>query len=197
VKVGRDVALVGFDGINSAAETFAAVQNRSGANAPWAQEVGFVEHHDDGRLVLRGTFARRYLDVDEALHVSDHGAAEGWGVGAALGYLLGPPAFAVGMVTGAAVGSQIGAPSDADVELPLLADRLRAAVPRPGSSIVLIAEAGDVDAMVTAFGGARARVMRRTLTDAEGVVLDASLSAAPPASPGISTEGEQATERSH
>jgi hypothetical protein len=61
-----DLALLSFDGINAATGAFAAARDRSGAAGPWASEVGFVEHHEDGHLVLRGTFAGHYVDVDEA-----------------------------------------------------------------------------------------------------------------------------------
>jgi peptide-methionine (S)-S-oxide reductase len=40
--------------------------------------VGLVQHRESGHLVLRGTFARRYVDVDEALHVSERGIARTW-----------------------------------------------------------------------------------------------------------------------
>jgi hypothetical protein len=100
--------------------------------------VGIVEHHHDGHLVLRGTFAGHYVDLDEALHVSQRGAAEGSAIGA-LGALLGPPGFAVGVVTGLVIGSQLGKPSEVDPEPEPLSNQLRAAVPRSGSAVVLIA----------------------------------------------------------
>ena len=149
----RDFALVSFDGVNSAAEAFAAERDRSGAAAPWMSEVGFVEHHENGHLVLRGTFAGHYVDVDEALHVSERGTGEGVTVGAVIGTLLGGPAgLAVGTVLGGTIGSQLGKPSETDAEPEPFAERLRAAVPRSGSAIVLIADATDVDQMIAAIG---------------------------------------------
>ncbi len=191
-----DFALVIFRGVNSAAEAFAVARDRSGAGAPWAREVGFVEHHHDGHLVLRGTFAGHYVDADEALHISERGAAEGWGVGAIIGALLGPPGFAAGMVLGATIGSEVGRPSEVDTEPQLLADRLRAVVPRSGSAIVLIADPSDVDQLIAAVDESTARVTRRTLTPDEVAALQASLSASPAASPGPSTRGEEAIEES-
>jgi uncharacterized membrane protein len=191
-----DFALVSFGGVNSAGEAFAVARDRSDAAAPWARQVGFVEHHENGNLVLRGTFAGHYVDVDEALHVSERGAAEGWGVGAVIGVLLGPPGFAAGMVTGATIGSQVGKASEVDSEPQPLADRLRAAVPRSGSAIVLIANARDVDELLAAVGESTAEVIRKTLTPDEAADLQASLSASPAASPGPSREGEQAIEES-
>jgi uncharacterized membrane protein len=191
-----DFALVIFPGVNSATDAFAVGRDRSGAAAPWAREVGFVEHHHSGHLVLRGTFAGHYVDVDEALHVSERGAAEGWGVGAVIGALLGPPGFAAGMVLGATIGSEVGTPSEVDSEPQLLADRLRAAVPRSSSAIVLIADATDVDELLAAVDASTARVIRKTLTPDEAAALQASLSASPAASPGPSKRGEEAIEES-
>jgi uncharacterized membrane protein len=190
-------SLLSFDGVNSAVEAFARARDRVGAAARWTTEAGFVEHHANDHLVLRGTFAGRYVDVDEALHVSQQGAAEGWLIGAVLGALLGgPPGFAVAMVGGAIIGSQVGKPSEADIEPEPLVERLRAAVPRSGSAIVLIADANDVDEMIAAVGDTSGQVIRKTLTAEEAAAVQASLSASPPASPGPSVKGEEAIEAS-
>lgn len=191
-----DFALLSFEGVNSAAKAYAAARDQSSSAATWAQQVGFVEHHENGHLVLRGSFAGHYVDVDEALHVSQRGAAEGWAVGAVIGALLGPVGFAVGTVAGATIGSQLGKPSESDPEPQLLADQLRSAVPRSGSAIVAVADAHDVDAMLAAIGESSAQLIRRTLRPDEASALQASLSAAPAASPGPSTEGEEAIEAS-
>jgi uncharacterized membrane protein len=195
--MGLDFALVSFDGVNSAAEAFAAARDRSRTAARWTSEVGFVEHHESGHLVLRGAFAGHYVDVDEALHLSERGTAEGAGLGAVIGTILGGPlGLAVGTVAGATVGSQVGKPSETDAEPEPLADRLRAAVPRSGSAIVLFADADDADEMIAALGESNGRVSRRTLSPEEVAALNASLSASPAASPGPSPEGEEAVEAS-
>jgi uncharacterized membrane protein len=194
-----DFALLSFDGLNAAAEAFAAARYGPGAPARWTSEVGFVEHHENGHLVLRGTFAGHYVDVDEALHISQRGAAEGWGIGAVIGTLLaGPLGLAVGSVAGATIGSQEGTPSESetDPEPQALAERLRAAVPRSGSAIVLIADAKDVDDMIAAVGKTTGHALRKALTPEEAASLQASLSASPAASPGPSLEGEEAVEAS-
>lgn len=195
--MGLDFALVSFDGVNSAAWAFAAARDRLRTAAPWASEVGFVEHHENGHLVLRGTFAGHYVDVDEALHVSERGVAEGVGAGAVIGAVLaGPLGFAVGTAMGVAVGSQVGKPSESDAEPEPLADRLRATVPLSGSAIVLIADADDVDEMIAAIGETSAQVVRRALSPEEAGAVQASLSASPAASLGPSPEGEEAIEES-
>ena len=135
-----------------------------------------------------------YVDVDEAAHVSEAGAAKGWRTGALIGFLLGPPGFAVGSVVGAAAGSQEGEPGERDREPTLLVDKLRAAVPAPGSGVVLVADAGDVDEMLSAFALGDARVTHRTLSAEDLAVVNAALSealAAASAPPGL---GEAAVE---
>jgi uncharacterized membrane protein len=192
-----DFVLLSFDGVNSAAEAFAAARDRSGGAAPWTSEVGFVEHHENGHLVLRGTFAGHYVDVDEGLHVSGRGTTEGVTAGAVIGTLLGgPPGLAVGTVLGGTIGSQLGKPDEIDPEPEPLTERLRAAVPRSGSAIASIAQASDVDQLIPAIGATNAEVIRRTLTPEEEAAVRASLSASPAASAGPSREGEEAIEAS-
>jgi uncharacterized membrane protein len=192
-----DFALVSFHGVDAAAEAFVAARARSSPTARWTSEVGFAEHHENGHLVLRGTFAGHYVDVDEALHVSEHGGGEGAAIGAVLGALLGGPlGFAIGTVGGVTFGSQLGKPSETDPEPQPLAERLRAAVPLSGSAIVLIAAANDVDEMIAAIDQPPAQVIRKALTPEESAALQASLSASPAASPGPSLKGEEAIESS-
>ena len=107
-----EFALVSFDGTNSATEQFAEARMRSGPAARWSSEVGFVEHHKNGHLVMRGTFLGHYVDVDEALHASERGSEEGAAVGGAIGLLAGPLGLAVGLTAGGTIGSQVGKPSE-------------------------------------------------------------------------------------
>jgi hypothetical protein len=176
-----DFALVAFDRVDTAAEAFATARDRSGATSRWWDQVALLEHHMGGHLVLRGTLAGHYVDVDESLHVSESGAAKGWRTGALIGSLLTPAGLAVGSVLGAVIGSQEGEPSERDPEPTLLVDKLRGAVPAPGSSIVMIGEAGAVDEMLSAAQLGVASVTRRTLSRDELAVLDIALSETPPA----------------
>jgi uncharacterized membrane protein len=191
-----DLAVVSFDGTNGAAEAFETARERSSASATWVQRVGFVEHHKNGHLVLRGTFAGHYIDIDEAFHVSQRGAAEGWAVGGLIGVLAGPLGVAIGMTVGGIVGSQVGKPSEVDPEPQVLADQLRDAVPRGSSAMVAIADARDVDALLAVVDDPGAIVSRRTLSSDEVAALQASLRDAPLASAGPVTEGEEAAEAS-
>jgi len=49
----------------------------------------------------------------------------------------------------------------------------------------MIAPAPEVDEMLAALGQGEQDVVRRTLADGETAALEASLSAAPPSSPGV------------
>jgi uncharacterized membrane protein len=174
-----ELAVVRFPGTNAAEEAFAAARARAGADAPWVHQVGYVEHHHNGRLVLRGMFAGHYVDIDEEDHVSDRGAAEGFAVGALVGLLGGPPGLAVGMVLGAIIGSQLGPPTETELEPRELVDQLRAALPRSSSAIVIVGPARALDEMLAALGDGGGEVMRQTLTAEQATALEASLKDAP------------------
>jgi uncharacterized membrane protein len=180
--VSLDVAVAQFDGDGTAVRRYAVAREGPGGEPPWTRKVGFVEHHHNGRLLLRGTFAGHYLDVDESDRVSQKGAGEGAVAGGLVGVLLGPAGIAVGLTLGALVGSQAGKPSEVEAEPEALAEQLRAAVPRSSSAIVLIGDPPDVDEMVAALDAGAQGITRRTLTQEQRAALEASLSAAPPAS---------------
>jgi len=179
--VGLDLAVARFQGEGTAVQRYAAAKERERVDAPWVHKVGFVEHHHHGRLLLRGTFAGHYLDVDESDRVSQTGAAKGAVAGGLVGVLLGPAGFAVGLVAGSLIGSQRGGSAEIETEPEVVADQLRAAVPRSSSAIVLVGDAADVDEMLAALEGQR-DLVRRTLTAEETAALESALSAAPPAS---------------
>jgi len=192
-----DFALLTFSGVNSAVKAFDAARDRSGPDASWPSEVGFVEHHENGHVVLRGTFAGHYVDVDEALHTSGRGTEEGVAIGAVIGTLVsGPLGLAVGSVLGGTIGSQVGQASQHDPEPGELVERLRSAVPRSASAIVVIADPHHVDDVIAAVGDSSGQLIRKTLTPEEAALTQASLSASPAASPRPSVEGEEAVEAS-
>jgi len=181
--VPLDVVLVQFKGENGASVRFADARDSARRDARWPREVGLVEHHHNGRLLLRGTFAGHYIDVDESDRVSQKGAGGGAVVGGLVGALGGPPGLAVGIVVGGIIGSHHGAPSDFEQEPELLADRLREVLPRSSSAIVLIAPAPEVDEMLAALGDGGESRLRRTLTPEQTEELEAALSSAPRVSP--------------
>jgi uncharacterized membrane protein len=180
--VSLDVAVAQFDGEGTAVRRYAVAREGPGGDPAWTHKVGFVEHHRNGRLLLRGTFAGHYLDVDESDRVSQKGAGEGAVAGGLVGALLGPAGIALGLTLGAVVGSQAGKASEVEAEPEALAEQLRAAVPRSSSAIVLIADPPDVEEMVAALDAGAQGITRQTLTPEQQAALEASLSAAPPAS---------------
>ena len=50
-----------FDHVGGAERAYADVLDASD-DAPWVHEIAFVEHHRHDRIVVRGTFAGRYVD---------------------------------------------------------------------------------------------------------------------------------------
>jgi uncharacterized membrane protein len=180
--VSLDVAVAQFDGEGTAVRRYAVAREGPGGDPAWTHKVGFVEHHRNGRLLLRGTFAGHYLDVDESDRVSQKGAGEGAVAGGLVGALLGPAGIALGLTLGAVVGSQAGKASEVEAEPEALAEQLRAAVPRSSSAIVLIGDPPDVDEMVAALDAGAQGISRQTLTPEQQAALEASLSAAPRAS---------------
>jgi uncharacterized membrane protein len=184
--VSPDLAIISFDGEGTAVKRYAAARDRSSTpgrqltEAQWTRDVGFVERHHNGRILLRGTFAGHYLDVDEEDRVSQKGAGEGAATGGLVGVLAGPPGIAVGLLLGALVGANVGSPHEVEAEPQALTGRLREGVPRGSSAIVMIAPAAEVDEMLTALGDGAQDLVRRTLADGETAALEASLGAAPP-----------------
>ncbi len=174
-----------FDGEGTAVERYADARDRVTTRVsqdpapPWTRDVGFVERHHNGRLLLRGTFAGHYLDVDETDHVSQTGAGEGAIGGGLVGVVLGPPGMAVGFLAGALIGSQAGGSPDVEPEPQALAGQLREAIPRSSSAIVMFAPAAEVDELLAALGDGAVDVIRRTLSSDEVAALEDSLRDAP------------------
>jgi uncharacterized membrane protein len=185
-----DVALVGFPTQHGAVSAFSA----SSENAPWRQEVAFVERHHNGRVSVRGTFAGHYVDVEESDHTSEAGTLEGALTGTLVGAIfgLGLPGAAFGFVVGGAVGAVVGKPTEVESEPATLLDELRGAVPTGGSAVVLLAAPEHVDAMLAALADSGGEVTRRTLDADQSSRLERELKATPTASPGPSREGEEA-----
>jgi uncharacterized membrane protein len=185
LPVSLDLAVVRFGGEGTAVERYAAARDRSttrlldSPQPQWLRDVGFVERHHSGRLLVRGTFAGHYVDVEESDTVSQKGAGEGAASGGILGALLGPPGIAVGLLLGTIVGSLLGNMREVEDEPEAFVAQLRDAIPRSSSAIVTIAPAPEVDEMLAALGDGADDIVRRTLADDEAAALEASLSSTP------------------
>ena len=168
-----DLALLVFDHIEGAERAYANVLEAS-ADAPWVHEIAFVEHHRHDRIVVRGTFAGRYVDVDEQGDVIGKRTAEGALTGAAVGFFFGPAGLAVGLVAGGSAGGL-----SESTHVPRLRDALlddvRAEVPEKSSAVLLLASPEHADAMVAAFAGRGGRLVRHHLTVEEAKALEAAV----------------------
>lgn len=172
-----DLALLVFHHIEGAERAYAGMLETSGPQ-PWVHEVSFVEHHRHDRIVVRGTFAGRYVDVDERGDVIGKRTAEGALTGAVVGAFFGPPGFAVGLVAGGTAGGV-----DEAAHVPHLhdafVDEVRAEVPMRSSAILLLASPEHVDTMVAAFEGRGGRLVRHHLSPEAASALEGAVAGSP------------------
>ena len=182
----RDIAVLTFSGPTGAERAYAHAVGRVRLPS-WAAEVLFVEHHRRERMILRGTFAGHYLDVDDLGDAMGRDTAEGAVAGAVVGVLFGPLGIAVGFVSGGIAG---GVADAEQVQPPpgALFEEVRSEVPEGSSALVIYAAPGDVDAMIAAFPDAPAATRRHRVAAAEQMDLEAAIAQAPAAStrPGYS-----------
>ena len=177
-----DLALLIFDHVEGAERAYADVLDASG-DAPWVHEIAFVEHHRHDRIVVRGTFAGRYVDLDEQGDVIGTRTAEGALTGAVAGIFFGPPGLAVGLVAGGTAGGvseskRVPRLHDAFI------DDVRAEVPEKSSAVLLLASPAHADAMVCAFEPHGGRLVRHHLSPDAAKALEGAVAASPPASRG-------------
>src|SRR5262245_22314974 len=106
-----DLAVEVFPHIEGADHAYADVLYAVG-DVRWAHEIALVEHHRRDRLVVRGTFAGRYVDVVDQTDPLGKKTVEGALTGAVAGLFFGPAGLAVGLVGGAVAGgvAQAGVP---------------------------------------------------------------------------------------
>jgi uncharacterized membrane protein len=178
-----DLAVVTFAHIEGAEHAYADVLDAAG-QAPWTREIAFVEHHGHDRIVVRGTFAGHYVDIDDEGDVIGRKTAEGALTGALVGVVFaGPVGLAAGMVSGGAIGGV----AEANTAIPELRgaffDEVRADVPEGSSAVILLAAPEHVDAMVAAFAEKDGRLMRHHLTTEQAGALEAAVADSPEASP--------------
>jgi uncharacterized membrane protein len=176
-----DLALLIFERIEGSERAYARMLETSGS-PPWVHEVSFVEHHRHDRIVVRGTFAGRYVDVDERGDVIGKRTAEGALTGAMVGFIFGPAGLAVGLVAGGTAGGlkeSEHAPRLHDAFL----DELRAEVPVKSSALLLLAAPEHVDAMIAALEGSDGRLVRHHLTPDAALALEAAVAGDPRVAP--------------
>jgi uncharacterized membrane protein len=175
-----DLAVLTFDHVEGAERAFANVRERV-TDGRWVDEVAFVERRRHGRIVIRGTFAGRYLDVDDTGDALGRDTLIGTLTGALVGAAFGWFGFAAGLVAGGTIGGLVQAEHVPQLEGELF-DELRADVPEGSSAVMLLAAPDHVDAMIAAFDGLGGRLVRRTLSDETLAALTAAAASSPPAS---------------
>jgi uncharacterized membrane protein len=156
-----DLALAVFPHTEGAERAYADVRDAVG-DVPWVHEIAFVEHHRHDRIVVRGTFAGRYVDEEDQSDPIGKRTAEGALTGAVAGVFFGPPGLAVGLTAGGIIGgaAQASVPELHDAFF----DEVRADVPLGSSAVLLMAAPDHVDAMVSAFDRAGGDIARRSLS---------------------------------
>ena len=126
----RDLVVLAFARADGAERAFGDVCGPSPGGAPWARDLAFVECHHRGRIVVRGTFAGHWVDVEDVAASAREGTAEGAVAETVVGVAFGPPAFAGHLAAGGSAGERAA-----------LLDTVRAALPEQSSGIVALASA--------------------------------------------------------
>ena len=178
---GHDFAFVVFEHTEGAEQAYSRAP-RSVDGIAWADHVAFVEHHRRNRIVVRGTFAGRYVDADDELEFMGGKTAEGAVAGGAVGVLFGPAGLAVGLVGGGLVGGVAQERSSPHLRSAFF-DEVRREVPEGSSAVIMMASPDHVDAMVTALEGHRGRVVRHHLSADEAKALADAVAGDPTATP--------------
>ena len=176
----RELAVLTFDHIEGAERAYADARGRAN-DAAWLREVVFVECHRHGRIVVRGTFAGHYLDVDDVADAIGHDTAVGAVAGAVVGLAFGPPGFAVGLVAGGIGGGVHESAVHTSEESGALFDEIRHDIPEGSSGIVALVSADDSAALIEALHERAVRLTHHRLSDAEAAALQAAVVQAPPA----------------
>lgn len=177
-RMPTEIATVTFPHAGGAEQAYGRVRAQT-TPAPWLDKVALVESHKHGRVVIRGTFAGRYLDIGDDTTFGERDTEIGVVAGAIIGLAFGPAGLAVGLVAGGTAGALAGelqAPESGN-----LFDELRSLVPEGASAIVLFAESGDVEAMTQAFAGTDPPVVRHALSAEDAAALEAAVASAPAA----------------
>ena len=146
----------------------------------WLREVAFVECHRHGRIVVRGTFAGHYLDVDDVADAIGHDTAVGTVAGAVVGLAFGPPGVAVGLIAGGIAGG-VRQSTHAPEERGALFDEIRRDIPEGASGLVALVGAGDTEALIDPLHRRAVRITRHRLSADESAALSAAVAQAPSA----------------
>jgi hypothetical protein len=171
------VGIARFAGTGGAELAFADARDGD-PRAAWLGEAAFVEVRRGGRIVVRGSVAGHYVDLDGERDPVGRETGIGAIAGAAAGLALGPSAVAIGLVGGAIFGGSIEAGELPRPQGPAF-DAIRAHVPEGASAIVVVSDAERVAAMGVALAGAADAIERYRLSPAAAMELQSALARAP------------------
>jgi uncharacterized membrane protein len=174
-----DFALVVFDHTGGAEQAFSRAP-RSVDGVVWSNEIAFVEHHRRNRIVVRGTFAGRYVDADDEQEFTARKTAEGALAGGAAGLLFGPAGLAAGVLGGGLAGGVAQDRASPRLRSAFF-DEVRREVPEGCSAVVMLGPTDHVDAMVKALDGLGGRLVRHRLSAHEARALENAVSRDPKA----------------
>jgi uncharacterized membrane protein len=178
---GLDFAFVVFEHTEGAEQAYSRAP-RSVDGVAWADQIAFVEHHRRNRIVVRGTFAGRYVDADDELEFIGGKTAEGAVAGGAIGLFFGPMGLAVGLVGGGLAGGVAQERSSPHLRSAFF-DEVRREVPEGSSAVIMMASPDHVDAMVSALEGHSGRVVRHHLSADDAKALEEAVGGDPAATP--------------
>ena len=176
-----DFAFMVFEHTGGAEEAYSRAP-RSVDGVAWADHVAFVEHHRRNRIIVRGTFAGRYVDADDELEFMGKKTAEGAIAGGAVGLFAGPLGLAVGLVGGGLIGG-VAQERDSPHLRSAFFDEVRREVPEGDSAVIMMAAPDQIDAMVSALEGRGGRLVRHHLSAEEAKVLADAVAGDPEAVP--------------
>jgi hypothetical protein len=171
------VGVARFAGTGGAEQAFAHARDGD-PGAAWLGDVALVEAHRGGRIVVRGSVAGHYVDLDGERDPIGRETGIGAVAGGAAGLALGPSAVAIGLVGGAIFGGSIEAGELPTPDGPAF-DAIREKVPEGASAVVVVSDAARVAAMGEALARADA-LERYRLSPAAEVELQSALDQAPP-----------------
>ena len=178
---GFDFALVVFEHTEGAEQAYSRAP-RSVDGVAWADQIAFVEHHRRNRIVVRGTFAGRYVDADDEQEFIGKKTAEGVVAGGAVGLLFGPAGLAVGLVGGGLAGGVAQERNSPHLRSAFF-DEVRREVPEGSSAVIMMAAPEHVDAMVSALQSRDGRLVRHHLSGEHANVLAEAVADDPAAAP--------------
>ena len=178
---GLDFGLMVFEHTEGAEQAYSRAP-RSVDGVAWADQIAFVEHHRRNRIVVRGTFAGRYVDADDEQEFIGKKTAEGAVAGGAVGLFAGPLGLAVGLVGGGLAGGVAQERGSPHLRSAFF-DEVRQEVPEGSSAVIMMSSSDHVDAMVSALQGHGERLVRHHLSVDEANALADAVAEDPTAVP--------------